>query len=78
MPYGKLSTRNNTIAVPFILSMLMTGVVSAISIVAMQGVGPLAFAMWPSAWVLSWVAAFPVLLRVTPAVRRIASFIVES
>lgn len=77
MPYGKLSTRNNTIAVPFILSMLMTGVVSAISIVAMQGVGPLALGMRPSAWVLSWVAAFPVLLRVTPAVGRIASFIVE-
>ncbi|MBB4274981.1 hypothetical protein [Rhizobium mongolense] len=75
MPYGKRSRRYNTIAVPLILSMLMTGVVSAIVIVATQSVGPLALAVCPMAAVLG--RRLPVLLLVMPAVRRIASFIVE-
>ncbi|WP_425376382.1 DUF2798 domain-containing protein [Rhizobium sullae] len=40
---------------PFILSMLMSGVVSAIGIVRTQGIGPLALTMWPSTWALSWI-----------------------
>ncbi|MBB3299379.1 hypothetical protein FHT80_006173 [Rhizobium sp. BK226] len=50
---GKLPKRYNTIIMPFILSLLMTSVVSAISIVRAQGLTAPALAMWPSAWLLS-------------------------
>ncbi|UWU14181.1 DUF2798 domain-containing protein [Rhizobium sullae] len=59
-PIAKLPKRYNAIVVPFILSMLMRGVASAISIVRTQGIGPLTLAMSPSTWALSWIIAFPV------------------
>ncbi|GLR61028.1 DUF2798 domain-containing protein [Rhizobium indigoferae] len=78
MPKGKLPRRYNTIVMPLILSLLMTSIVSAISIVRAQGrlTAP-ALAMWPSAWALSWAIAFPVLLLVLPVVKRVTAVIVE-
>ena len=35
-------------------------------------------ATWMSAWGLSWLVAFPVLLAVMPVVRRIVGLIVET
>jgi hypothetical protein len=78
MPNGKLPKRYNAVVVPLILSRLMTSVVSAISILRTQGLSLPAFAMWPSAWALSWLVAFPALLLVSPIVRRIAAAIVEA
>ncbi|MBY5900125.1 DUF2798 domain-containing protein [Rhizobium leguminosarum] len=77
MPKGKLPKRYNTIVMPLILSLLMTSVVSAISIVRAQGLTARALAMWPSAWALSWAIAFPVLLLVLPVVKRVTAVIVE-
>ncbi|ASS55002.1 DUF2798 domain-containing protein [Rhizobium leguminosarum] len=77
MPKGKLPKRYNTIVMPLILSLLMTSVVSAISIVRAQGLTAPALAMWPSAWALSWAIAFPVLLLVLPVVKRVTAVIVE-
>jgi hypothetical protein len=59
MPKGKLPKRYNTIIMPLILSLLMTCVVSAISILRAQGLTAPALAMWPSAWALSWLSPFP-------------------
>ncbi|RXT16517.1 hypothetical protein B5P46_31955 [Rhizobium leguminosarum] len=73
MPKGKLPKRYNTVAMPLILSLLMTRVVSAISIVRAQGLTAPALAMWPSAWAI----AFPVLLLVLPMVKRLTAVIVE-
>ncbi|AJD39530.1 MULTISPECIES: hypothetical protein [Rhizobium] len=75
MPHGKLSKRNDTIC------RAVYGVdadVSAISIVAMQGGGPACFGHVAIRMGAVLERRFPVLLRVTPAVRRIASSIVES
>ncbi|MBX4910707.1 MULTISPECIES: DUF2798 domain-containing protein [Rhizobium] len=77
MPKGKLPKRYNAIVMPLILSLLMTSVVSAISIVRAQGLTAAALAMWPSAWVLSWAIAFPVRLLVLPVVKRVTAAIVE-
>lgn len=78
MPRGKLPKRYGGIVMPLLLSLLMTCVVSAISLVRSQGLNPEVLAMWPSAWMLSWLVAFPVLLLVMPAVRRIVGLIVEA
>ncbi|ABC88926.1 hypothetical protein RHE_CH00101 [Rhizobium etli CFN 42] len=78
MSKGKLPKRYNAVVMPLILSLLMTSVVSAISILRAQGLTAAALAMWPSAWALSWAIAFPVLLLVLPVVRRVTAAIVES
>ncbi|MGO6725119.1 DUF2798 domain-containing protein [Rhizobium ruizarguesonis] len=77
MPKGKLPKRYNAVVMPLILSLLMTSVVSAISILRSQGLTAPALAMWPSAWALSWAIAFPVLLLVLPVVKRVTAVIVE-
>lgn len=77
MPKGKLPKRYNAVVMPLILSLLMTSVVSAISILRAQGLTVPALAMWPSAWALSWAIAFPVLLLVLPLVKRVTAAIVE-
>ncbi|EJZ17119.1 DUF2798 domain-containing protein [Rhizobium sp. Pop5] len=77
MPKGKLPKRYNIIVMPLILSLLMTCVVSAISILRAHGPTAPALAMWPSTWALSWAIAFPVLLLVLPVVRRLTAAIVE-
>lgn len=73
----KLPKRYGALVVPFLLSLFMTCVVSAISVIRTLGFTTLALAAWPSAWFLSWVVAFPVLLVVMPFVRRLARLVVE-
>lgn len=75
---GKLPKHYGAIVMPLILSLLMTSIVSAISILRSQGVTAQAFALWPSTWGISWVIAFPVLLLLLPVVRRVTAAIVES
>ena len=78
MPLGKLPARYNSIVMPLLLSLLMTCVVSAISVLRAKGMGTDALATWPSAWAISWCIAFPVLLIFLPLVRRITAFFVHS
>lgn len=78
MVFGKLPRRFNSIVMPFILSLMMTCVVSAISVLRVKGFVAEAFAAWPSAWALSWLVAFPVLLLILPAVKRLTALIVLS
>jgi hypothetical protein len=63
---------------PFILSLMMTAVVSAISILRAKGFAADAIATWPSAWALSWCVAFPVLLLILPTVKRLTAMIVRA
>jgi len=65
------------IATSFVLSIFMTGVISAISTVRNIGFDASFFEMWPSAWLLSWVIAFPTLVLVLPVVKRIISAITK-
>lgn len=78
MAIRKLPRNFGAAVMPFLLSILMTCVVSAISVLRTQGLTPDALADWPGAWLLSWVVAFPVLLLVLPMVRRLSAMLVES
>jgi hypothetical protein len=77
MSFRKLPRRYAALLTPLLLSLLMTCVVSAISLLRSRGLDATALALWPSAWAISWVVAFPVLLVVTPLVRRIVGWLVE-
>ena len=76
-PRRKLPARYNGIVMPFVLSILMTFVVSGVSTVKSLGLPPDFLSLWMSAWVLSWLVAFPTLLLVLPAVRRIVAAVVH-
>ncbi|BCL77251.1 hypothetical protein JHS3_29870 [Jeongeupia sp. HS-3] len=68
--FRKLPARYAAIVMPLLLSLLMTCIVSVIS--TLRGIGPDGFPqIWLSAWGLSWLVAFPVLLLVLPVVRRL-------
>ena len=73
----KLPSRYAPVVMPFILSILMTFVVSAISTLKSLGPTPAFLATWPTAWALSWLVAFPTLLVMLPLVRRIVALVVE-
>ena len=72
----KLPPRYGMVVVPFLLSVMMTFIVSGISTLRALGPGPEFLRAWPAAWMVSWMVAFPVLLVVLPAVRRLASLVV--
>ncbi|GAB2909535.1 DUF2798 domain-containing protein [Rheinheimera gaetbuli] len=55
---------------PFILSILMTCVISFVSIIKALGLDGFSIAGWLSAWLWSWGIAFPTLLILLPLVRR--------
>ncbi|WP_246723566.1 DUF2798 domain-containing protein [Rhizobium sp. ARZ01] len=74
----KLPARSQVIVMPMILSLLMSGVVSAIS--TLRVVGLVEDVHWRilQAWGVSYVVAFPVALFVLPVVRRIVALMVET
>lgn len=73
----KLPARFAGIVMPFLLSILMTIVVSFIS--TLRGVGWIeGFGrIWFGAWWMSWIVAFPTLLMVLPLVRRLTAALVR-
>ncbi|WP_406600807.1 DUF2798 domain-containing protein [Microvirga rosea] len=73
----RLPARCAGIVTPFVLSLLMTFVVSAVSTARGVGFTPGFLSLWISAWGLSWLIAFPTLLMMLPIVRRITALIVE-
>jgi hypothetical protein len=74
---AKLPARFNAIALPLVLTFLMTNVVSGASTWRAVGLVPQFMHLWMSAWILSWVIAFPVVLFVLPLSRRIVAALVE-
>jgi Protein of unknown function (DUF2798) len=73
----KLPPRHNAIAMPFVLSMLMTIVVSGISTLTVVGLKAGWHGLWYKAWLLSWAVAFPTMLFVLPIARRLVAQFVE-
>lgn len=73
----KLPARHLAIVVPFLLSVKMTFIVSGISTLKGMGLSSGVLPTWMSAWGLSWVVAFPVLLVMLPIVRQLAGLFVE-
>jgi hypothetical protein len=62
----------------FVLSALMSLLVSGISTFRTAGLADHFAALWIAAWVPSWLIAFPVVLVVAPLTRRIATSLVKA
>lgn len=73
----KLPARFNAIALPFVLSLIMTNIVSGVATWRAIGLVPEFGHLWMSSWALSWLVAFPVVLVVLPLSRRIVAVLVE-
>ena len=73
----RLPARFAGVVMPFVLSILMTFLVSGISTLKSVGATPAMPAAWMGAWAVSWLVAFPALLVLLPVVRRIVALIVE-
>lgn len=74
----KLPARAQHIVFPAVLSLLMSGIVTAIATIRAVGLVPDLPTRILSAWALSYAIAFPTALVVMPLVRRIVGWIVES
>ncbi len=61
----------------FILSGLMSCLVSGIA--TLRAVGPVAgfLSLWLQAWLASWLVAFPSVLLAAPVARRLAQWVIE-
>jgi hypothetical protein len=77
-PFRKLPARYGAFVTPLILSGLMTLIVSGISTLRVLGPTPAFLQGWPSAWGLSWLIAFPVLLLALPLARKLTAMLVTS
>jgi energy-coupling factor transporter transmembrane protein EcfT len=73
----KLPARFAPVVMPFLLSLLMTALVSLISTARSVGIAPELLRLWPGNWALSWLVAFPVTLVVLPIVRRLTAAVVD-
>lgn len=74
----KLPARSAGIITPLLLSGLMTCIVSMVSTLRSIGWGDRFLRIWPSAWALSWLVAFPVMLLALPLVKRLTTFLVRA
>jgi hypothetical protein len=61
----------------FILSGLMSAVVSGIATLRNAGLVDGLFGLWMNAWLLSWLIAFPVVLLVAPVTRKLVARVVK-
>lgn len=62
----------------FVLSALMSLIVSGISTVRTAGLIDNLPALWLGAWLMSWLVAFPVVLIVAPMARRVVQRFVKA
>lgn len=73
-----ISPRFAPIAFGFVLSALMSLVVSGISTVRTAGLIEGFGNLWIGAWLPSWLIAFPIVLVVAPVARRLVGSIVRA
>jgi hypothetical protein len=66
------------IAFGFILSGLMSFIVSGIAIIRTTGWESGLFGVWIGAWLTSWLVAFPTVLFVAPFAQRIVAKLVKN
>ena len=57
----------------FILSGLMSCIVSGIATLRALGIQPDFFGTWMTSWAFSWLVAFPTVLVVAPVTRKIVA-----
>lgn len=70
--FNKLPPRFLGIVMPFILSCIMSAVVSMVSILRHAGFTDGFWSQWLGSWLTSWVVAFPTVLMLLPLARRLA------
>ena len=74
----KLSAKWATIVMPFILSCLMSGIISLINMLRNLGWIDGFNTLWFHNWMISWVFAFPIVLILLPMVRKLTSKLVDT
>jgi hypothetical protein len=72
----KLPARYTAVVLPFVLSILMSCVVSFIATLRATGFDGFGIGGWMQAWGLSWMVAFPALFLMMPLARKIVSMVV--
>jgi hypothetical protein len=73
-----ISPRFAPVAFGFVLSALMSFLVSGISTVRTAGLIDGFANLWLGAWLPSWIIAFPVVLVVAPVARRVVGSMVRA
>ena len=66
----KLPVRYAAVLTPFLLTGIMTGIISGISTLRALGFAPGVLVLWCEAWLLSWLVAFPLMTVLLPLVQR--------
>lgn len=74
----KLPPKAMHIVMPFLLSVLMSCIISFVSTAKAIGFSPELLTAWLKAWGISWLVAFPTVMVVLPLVRKIAGVLVET
>lgn len=72
----RIPARYAGILMPFLLSFIMTCIISGVSTFLALGFTREALGAWPVAWGMSWIFAFPTVLVVLPIVRHLVSVLV--
>jgi hypothetical protein len=72
----RIPARYAGIVLPFLLSVVMTCVISGVSTLLALELSREALLAWPLAWASSWIIGFPTLLVVLPFVRRLTAALV--
>jgi hypothetical protein len=73
----KLPLKYAGILIPFFLSCLMSAIISMINMIKNLGFVDGFFGLWASAWLVSWMFAFPIVLVLLPMVRRLVGLLVD-
>ncbi|MFN4164415.1 MAG: DUF2798 domain-containing protein [Ferrovibrio sp.] len=73
-----ISPRFAPVVFGFVLSALMSFIVSGIATLRTAGWVESFMVLWTDAWLTSWLVAFPVVLVVAPVARRIVQGLVRA
>ena len=73
----KLPAKWALIIIPFILSCLMSGIISFINMLRTLGWIEGFISLWLHNWMISWAFAFPIVLLLLPFVRKLTSLLVD-
>lgn len=73
----KLSAKWALIIIPFILSCLMSGIISFINMLRTLGWIEGFISLWLHNWMISWAFAFPIVLLLLPFVRKLTGLLVD-
>lgn len=73
----KLAAKWMNVVVPFMLSCLMSGIISLINMLRNLGWIDGFISLWLHNWMISWLFAFPIVLILLPLVRKLATKFVD-